>query len=54
MAQQPDQELVEQYKQQFKDDIDQHRNWSEDLDTDPIEKLTAFHELLSNYQREKM
>ena len=52
MAQQSDQELVEQYKQQFKADIDQHRNWSEDLDTDPIEKLTAFHELLSNYQRD--
>ena len=46
------QDLVEQYKQQFKADIDQHRNWSEDLDTDPIEKLTAFHELLSNYQRD--
>ena len=52
MAQQVNQELVEQYKQQFKADIDQHRNWSEDLDTDPIEKLTAFHELLSNYQRD--
>ena len=52
MAQQVNQDLVEQYKQQFKADIDQHRNWSEDLDTDPIEKLTAFHELLSNYQRD--
>ena len=40
MAQQVNQDLVQQYKQQFKADIDQHRNWSEDLDTDPIEKLT--------------
>ena len=30
MAQQVNQDLVEQYKQQFKADIDQHRNWSED------------------------